>query len=231
MILTGGAYIDKCDITSNVVIRNNAVVYGSMSVNGNFYNPRIGLGYMGSYLESNNGPDIIQAQNYNDNSDLRIKKDIKAVDNALEIIKKISVKQFNYNYGIQNLDEKPVFGCIAQEVEAIDSDLVYHSDGFLPDVQQYATITGNVLRIHTELTPMVQWKVGDMLKLINKNMNEYHTVRIVEVVDAGTLLIDGVVDGVYFVYGRGTRELKNVDYKQLFVLAIKAIQELSERLS
>ncbi|MFN9959223.1 MAG: hypothetical protein ACK55I_39530, partial [bacterium] len=83
MMLTGG----------NATFSNNVIINGSMSVTGNVYNPRIGLGYMPGFLTSNAGLNIIQAQNYNDNSDLRIKKHVVGVHTGrcLDIIKQIKV--------------------------------------------------------------------------------------------------------------------------------------------
>ena len=225
MILTGGAYLDRCDITSNLTVNTNTIVHGSMSVSGNFYNARIGLGYMGNYLSSNMGPDIVQAQNYNDNSDLRIKRDVRDVEDPLEIVRKIKIKKFKYNYGHEKLDNIDVYGCIAQEVEVIDPGLVYQTKGYLPDIQKLATCISNKLIFESPIF----LTIGTNIKLI-KNGVEMVTC-ISRVVDEKSCDVTSQLnDGIYFVYGKETDELKNVDYKQLFVLALGAISKLSNGL-
>jgi Chaperone of endosialidase len=62
-ILTGGVTMSnflrvmkEVTFDSNVSINNNALVYGTLSVHGNMYNPRIGIGYfMDSNGDNNNG--------------------------------------------------------------------------------------------------------------------------------------------------------------------------------
>jgi hypothetical protein len=56
-ILTGGVTMSnflrvmkEATFNSNVSINNNALVYGTLSVHGNMYNPRIGIGY---FMDSN----------------------------------------------------------------------------------------------------------------------------------------------------------------------------------
>jgi hypothetical protein len=229
LILTGGGYLDRCDITSNLIVGNNTLVYGSMSVNGNFYNPRIGLGYMGNYLSNVDGADIIQAQNYNDNSDFRIKTNIRDVNDATNILKNVSIKTFNYNYGVDHEDAKVYYGVIAQDIESVNTDLVYQTRGYLPDIMKDAICNGVTLTFDEPVHDLQQ---GRKIKLINKASQKPYETFVVSTAGDRTIQIDsssGVPPGRYLVYGRETNDLKNVDYKQLFVLALGAIKELEQR--
>ncbi len=60
-------------------------------------------------------------------SDLKFKKDIKSIDNALDKIGALNPKLYNYKldeYPYMNFTEKPEFGFIAQEVESVLPELV-----------------------------------------------------------------------------------------------------------
>jgi Chaperone of endosialidase len=68
-ILTGGVtmcnflnVMKEATFNSNVSINNNALVYGTLSVHGNVYNPRIGIGYfMDSNGDNNTGSNNVNA--------------------------------------------------------------------------------------------------------------------------------------------------------------------------
>jgi hypothetical protein len=198
-----------------------------MSVNGNFYNPRIGLGYMGNYLSNVDGADIIQAQNYNDNSDFRIKKNIADVNDATNILKNVSIKTFNYNYGVDREDAKVYYGVIAQDIENVNTDLVYTTPGYLPDIMKDAVCNGVTLTFDEP----VDLQQGRKIKVINKASQKPYETFVVSTAGDRTIQIDssGVPPGKYLVYGCETSDLKNVDYKLLFVLALGSIKELEKR--
>lgn len=227
LLLTGGAYLDKCEVTSNIVVNNNAVVYGSLSVNGNLYNPRIGLGYMGTYLTSNNGPNIIQAQNYNDNSDRRIKQDIADITGSLDKLNKIQIKQFRYNYGIPEMDAKITYGCIAQEIQEVDPTATYSTIGWIPNIMKPAEVINNQIVFHEACT----LTLGTTYKVLTKaNTNVQPTIKIRSQLNATTYILEErIPEGSYTVYGELIDTLMNVDYKQLFVLTMGAVRELSDK--
>lgn len=211
MMLTGG----------NATFSNNVIINGSMSVTGNVYNPRIGLGYMPGFLTSNTGLNIVQAQNYNDNSDLRIKKNIIGVHpkTCLDIIKKIKVKEYHYNYG-RACDDVPCMGFIAQDIEAIDKRFVYETDGYLPDVDIMGEISGDRLFVNADLRE-------GMMKVIVETSDLY--IRVIRKLERGVYEITPPYHSsrrACHVYGYHTNALKNVNYKELFVVAVGAIQEL-----
>lgn len=213
----------------NATFSNGAIVNGSMSVTGNLYNARIGLGYMGSYLTGNQGVDIIQAQNYNDNSDVRIKKDICAITprTCLDILCGLNIKEFNYNYGIEKVDRKREIGLIAQEVEEVFPEAVYETVGYLPDIMQGAMIEYDRI-VLDNVFELVENKE---IKLVIDGKDEVY-VTIKRRLERS---IYTIAPALYFntrclIYGYKTQNLKNVDYKHLFVMALGAIRELRDKI-
>lgn len=239
--VVGNTYIkSNLDVTNAVTMRNSlmltngnatfsngVLVNGSMSVTGNLYNARIGLGYMGSFLTGNDGSNIIQAQNYNDNSDARIKTNIQHISpkQCIDIINKLNVATFEYNYGNSNMD-KPTTGFIAQELESQGlTDYVYLTPGYTPDILKWGDIDGNYLFIDHEL------EVGNDIKLVIDDNDVF--VKVIKRQERGVFIIYPNIDSNsrVLVYGYKTDTLRNIDYKQLFVVAIGAIKHLSDRLS
>lgn len=220
MILDGG--------NANATFCNCVLVNGSMSVTGNIYNARIGLGHMGSFLTSNNGSNIIQAQNYNDNSDARLKNNIVYLSprDCLEKICKMNVATFNYCYGHPDKDSHTTTGAIAQQLEEAGlNEYVYLTTGYLPDVMKNGEIDGNYVYVDHDLS------VGKGLKLVVDN-NDIG-VRILRKLERGVFQISPAIIGERrncLVYGYYTEELRNVDYKQLFVVALGAIKELAQKI-
>lgn len=217
MMLDGG--------NANATFCNCVLVNGSMSVTGNIYNARIGLGHMGGFLTSNNGSNIIQAQNYNDNSDARIKTNIAYLlpKDCLDKICKMDVATFNYCYGHSNKDSYTTTGAIAQQLEECGlSEYVYLTSGYLPDVMKNGEIDGNYIYVDHDLL------AGRNLKLVVDN-NDIG-VQVLRKLERGVFQISPGIIGERkpcLIYGYHTDELKNVDYKQLFVIAIGAIKHLA----
>lgn len=217
----------------NATFSNSALVNGSMSVTGNFYNARIGLGHLGNFLTSNNGFSIIQAQNYNDNSDARIKKDITLISpkSCLDILNTLDVKEFSFNYGHKDMDTKKTIGLIAQEVP---DKFVYHTDGYLPDKMIDAVIDQNRIYIENvyDQPHLDAINEGEQLKIIVNDTDFFVTVT--KKYEKGVYEIKPAFyelkNARCLIYGSHTSSLKNVDYKQLFVLALGAIKELKTEL-
>lgn len=231
------------DVSGNVVLRNslmltngnatfsnNVLVNGSMSVTGNIYNARIGLGYVNDYLNSNIGIDIIHAQNYNDNSDERIKKDITYISpkTCLDKLSQINIARFTYNYGLPHKD-KVTTGCIAQQLKSVGLDeYIYTTPGYVPNIMEKCTIYQNILTMEND----IHIETNTNIKLIHRVNNTEHIVKILKKIERYIFQIDKPISSLntidqYTMYGYQTDALFNVDYKQLFVLAIGAIQELN----
>lgn len=219
MLLDGG--------NANATFCNCVLVNGSMSVAGNIYNARIGLGYMGSFLTSNNGSNIIQAQNYNDNSDMRIKKNILPIsaEECLKMICKLEIATFSYCYGNPNTDNELTTGVIAQQLENAGlREYVYYTTGFLPDIMINGMIDGNYLYVQTNLV------IGNEVKVIFEDSES--TFRIIKKIETNVYVVAPSFTSTRqecLVYGYKTNDIRNVDYKQLFVLSLGAIKDLYDK--
>lgn len=217
MMLAGGG--------ANATFSNCVLVNGSMSVTGNLYNARIGLGYMGSFLTSNNGSNVVQAQNYNDTSDRRIKNNVESLspEECLDRVCRLDVATFSYLYGHSHTDAKGTTGVIAQQLEKEGlAEYVYLTSGFLPEVMKEGTIDGDYLYADADL------QVGRLTKLVMAG--EDVIVRVMRKLERGVFQVSPSViggGGHCLVYGYHTDSLRNVDYKQLFVLALGAIKCLA----
>ena len=222
MLLSGG--------NANATFCNCVLVNGSMSVTGNIYNARIGLGYMGSFLTSNNGSNIIQAQNYNDNSDRRIKKDIDPVspEDCLAKICKMNIASFSYNYGHPETDAQRTTGLIAQELEDQGlGEYVYYTPGYLPDIMKNGVIDGDHLCFVNNTDNDIE--AGKDIKLITEDDEEVF-LRVIRKLERGVFEVAPPLlteKRRCLIYGYRTSSLRNVDYKQLFVLALGAIKCLA----
>lgn len=222
MMLTGG----------NATFSNGAIINGSLSVTGNVYNARIGLGYMGSYLNTSDGINIINAQNYNDNSDERIKTNISPVitKRCLDIISNLDVCTFSYNYGHEETDNKTTTGLIAQDLlKRGYDDYLYYTKGYVPNIMRPGSLDGNYLYVQTDVELMISRKV----KIIVDDADTF--VTIVKRMEKGVYMISPATtfttNKECVVYGYEDDKLLNVDYKQLFVLALGAIKELKQMIS
>lgn len=217
MMLSGG--------NANATFCNCVLVNGSMSVTGNIYNARLGLGYMGSFLTSNNGSNIVQAQNYNDNSDRRIKTNILPMTSqeCLEKICKLDIATFSYCYG-HDRDNVGTTGVIAQQLEDQGlNEYVYHTSGYLPDIMKNGTIDGDYIYMEGDL------EQDKTIKVVISNHDM--TFRVVRKMERNVFQIAPAYAGNKqdcLIYGYQTDALKNVDYKQLFVLSLGAIKRISE---
>lgn len=213
----------------NATVSNNLLVNGSMSVTGNLYNARIGLGYMGSYLTSNTGINIVQAQNYNDNSDSRIKKNIIGLspEHCFDIISRIDITRFTYNYGIPDKDTTTV-GCIAQQLkdEGLD-EFVYTTEGYIPNIMTKCKVYENTIITDCDIDILLH---RDIKLIVDKTYQE-HKIQIVKKYERYTYQLSEpflfMKNGTECIlYGYRINDLYNVDYKQLFVLTMGAIKHL-----
>jgi hypothetical protein len=222
MMLTGG----------NATFSNNVMVNGSISVTGNIYNARIGLGYVGNYLASNNGFNIMHAQNYNDNSDARIKNNVVSIEPSvcLDTINKLDVVEFQYMYGKKDIDTLRVVGFIAQDVESNIGKYVYHTSEYIPNIMVHATLDMNRLVVDNNYDDNII--IGDVKLILDNEIDVMITVmrKLESRVYETTPHSYGTIPQKCLVYGSRIDDFKNIDYKQLFVLAVGGMKALQQQI-
>ena len=175
----------------------------------------------------------VQAWGYQDESDARIKKDIRSiqlVDN-LSLINKLRVVDYHYKDFIEhgNITKR---GFIAQEVETVFPQAVQQSKSFVPDIFMLADkirVTDGKLIV--TLKNAHNLSSGDTVRLILGT--EVKEVAVA-VIDEKTFYVAGWDEPIVkslFIYGKKVNDFRTVDYDQIFSASVGAIQELSKKVA
>ena len=187
-------------------------------------------------------------------SDKRLKRNIKPVGKMLDIIKQIEVVSFEF---IDSYHNKPdECGVIAQQLESVFPNAVDKSVGVIPcfmvkATEHKPTEEGDLMIYFDTKGEIIQ--KGDRIKLVYGGVivhpqSEEHLekkespkeekkgfeelVSVKEVIDGGVVVVipkDYHSNYDIVVYGKEVNDLRNVDKEQLGVLALKGVQELSEK--
>tara|TARA_R110002096_G_scaffold326134_1_gene520024 strand:+ start:6325 stop:8664 length:2340 start_codon:yes stop_codon:yes gene_type:complete len=99
---------------------------------------------------------------YDQSSDVRLKKDIQTLDNALE--KTLKMRGVSYNWKSDVSNENPQIGVIAQEVEKIYPEFVHTDEGGMKSVN-YAQMTAVLIEAVKALNVEIQELKTDNLSL------------------------------------------------------------------
>ena len=163
-------------------------------------------------------------------SDERIKKDIQPLENSLDLINKINPISFKYIDYVQKGTINN-YGVIAQEIEKIIPEVVNSHKDYIPNIYKNVDKYDNdLLRLYIKTDEL---SVGDKIKIYDIN-NKYHYKKIIEITEDYIVIdepIENYEEGTdVFIFGKEVDEVKNVNYEALFVINIKATQELHQRL-
>jgi hypothetical protein len=166
-------------------------------------------------------------------SDQRIKQNISASDNNLdlEMLQKIKVSDYHYKGQLAE-SEKKIKGLIAQEIEKIWPQAVHTNTGFIPSICNYPTqieyLKDDVISV--EMAAPHDLQPGDRLKL-NYSTDE----QIVEVLSVSDLSFtvkawkEQLEPDQLYVYGKKVDDFRSVNYNAIFTMGISATQELARR--
>lgn len=163
-------------------------------------------------------------------SDQRIKKDITPLENSLDIIDKINTVSFKYIDFIEKGTIKN-YGVIAQEIEKIIPEVINSHKDYIPNIYKNADKYDNeLLRLYIKTDDL---SIGDDIKIYDMK-NKHHLKKIVDKTDEYITINEPIEDyeedTSVFVYGKEIEDVKNVNYESLFIMNIKATQELHQRL-
>jgi hypothetical protein len=163
-------------------------------------------------------------------SDERIKKDIQPLENSLDLINKINPISFKYIDFVQKGTINN-YGVIAQEIEKIIPEVVNSHKDYIPNIYKNVDKYDNdLLRLYIKTDEL---SLGDNIKIYDIN-NKYHYKKIIEITEDYIVIdepIENYEEGTdVFIFGKEVDEVKNVNYEALFVINIKATQELHQRL-
>lgn len=174
------------------------------------------------------------ANSYAANSDVRIKTGINASDEQQDLLKLLQVKIRNYSYidYVKN-STKTIKGVVAQELEKTFPEAVSKSTGHIPNIYQLCDqVTSNegLKELTCELKEPHGLKVGDKVKLITESDQEFFN-EVVAVNDAQSFTVKDWEEKAerVFVYGKEVDDFRTVDYTQVSMMGISAIQALHKK--
>ncbi len=171
----------------------------------------------------------VRAQEFNADSDERIKNVIGKSDAGkdLDLIRNIKITDYQYVDTISKGSEiyKKV---IAQELQKVYPNAVTVTSGFIPSIYckaksiQYDETSG---QMKIETFKKHQLELGDQVKLIHKE--GVFTTSVVEVIADHVFMISSEKDySELFVFGKEVHDFLTVDYEAISMLNVSATQEL-----
>jgi hypothetical protein len=175
----------------------------------------------------------IRAPEINTISDARIKKDILKLTAASQLAELNKFQVVNYAYIDQLANgNKTKTGFIAQEVEAVNDQLVNQSTDFIPSIFALAksvSLQENALKISTEKPH--DFAKGDVVKFFAQGKKEIIST-VESITDSHTFTVKGWTEATenVFIYGKKINDFRAIDFDQITALSVGAIQELSKQM-
>lgn len=129
----------------------------------------------------------VEAAAYGTFSDKRFKKDIKTIENPIELIKRLDGVRYKFNFELEknpNADGKPTLGFIAQEVEKVLPDAVFkNTDG-------YYSLN------YDAIIPVLTNGIKEQQKLIESQQKQLEELQaVVAGLTSGSTTTGGIQDG------------------------------------
>jgi hypothetical protein len=159
------------------------------------------------------------------NSDERIKKDIRDINDDIALQKILAFQPKLYKYiDINKQGDKDIIGFIAQQVEEIEPLAVFKQTNFIPNI--YKSVECNENKIFLDEHDL---KVTDKLEIYDydgvKSIYKITEINGNEITLDRTLKNDRCV-----VYGKEVDDFKTLDKTYIFTLNVCATQELSRKI-
>jgi len=150
-------------------------------------------------------------------SDKRIKRDIKPIENSLEIVDKIEPKNYNI---IETAENR--YGFIAQEVEEVIPNAVVLSYDFIPNIFDYGNYDDKIITFDNKNN--LELVEGDEVKI------NYECCRVEEVIDKDSFRIHKKLEvdetKKVFIMGTKVKDFKCINYDMITSINTAAIKEL-----
>jgi hypothetical protein len=159
----------------------------------------------------------ILANGFISTSDKRVKRDIKSIENSLEIIDKIEPKNYNM---IETAENR--YGFIAQEVEEILPNAVILSNDFIPNIFDYGTYDDKIITFDNKNN--LEIVEGDEIKI------NYQSCRVDEVINKNSFRIHKKLEvdenNKVFIIGTKVKDFKCINYDMITSINTASIKEL-----
>jgi hypothetical protein len=165
-------------------------------------------------------------------SDIRIKKNIKDIDddNALQKILAIEPKTYQYIddvYRGSNL----IYGFIAQQIEQVIPEAINIQNDILPNIFDKCKYSSNVLTFNDiDISTKSDICIGSNIKLYDYNKD--YTCKITDYT-SNSITIDKSLDNscnIYFAYGTEVNDFHSLDKNYIYTLNVCATQILSRKI-
>lgn len=188
--------------------------------------------------------DRIVASEFNAYSDIRIKKNIIDIndESALDTIRIIEPKIYKYIDWVKR-GNTPVYGFIAQQVEAVLPYSVKALIEYIPNIYDTAEVqshsSGSLLILDNVSTNnFTNSNVNDnQLKvrlLFNDSGSRKKEVIVKQIIDNNKILIDTLDEelenNIVFVYGQEINDFKFLNKSSIFTVSVAALQEVDRQL-
>jgi hypothetical protein len=159
----------------------------------------------------------ILANGFVSTSDKRVKRDVKPIENGLEIIEKIEPKNYNM---IETAENR--YGFIAQEIEEVIPNAVVLSYDFIPNIFDYGNYDDKIITFDNKNN--LELVEGDEVKINNE------CCRVEEVIDKNSFRIHKKLDvdenKKVFILGSKVKDFKCINYDMITSINTAAIKEL-----
>jgi hypothetical protein len=178
-------------------------------------------------------------------SDERLKKNIVDADDGecLDILRQLQPKKYNYVDVVQR-GETPVWGFIAQEVEAILPYSTHNFQEYIPNIYELANVSSsNVITFTNFNTSNLEANATIIrVKTVNGGQEnvtlteviDEHTIRVEEDLNEWTGSIDetgNVVTGnQLFIFGQRMEDVRGLKKDAIWTVATSALQEIDRQL-
>lgn len=193
---------------------SNTTIYGKMKIGASNNMGTLLLDVLGA----------VRADEYLLSSDIRVKHNIDKLDTqkCFDFVEQSPIIKYNLKY---DYSSKPRYGFLAHKLEELDTNVVCNITDFIPDIMQEVSVKDDGwIRIDNHI-----YEKNTRLKILKNDTSVTLTVLDVR---KHKIRIDPCYSGKrIFIYGSEIRDLKAVDYTQMFAITMGALQKTIEKVN
>ena len=173
-------------------------------------------------------------------SDIRIKKDVKTIDETESLEKIRKLRPVNYKY----IDERThgatiQTGFIAQEINEVLPTSIKLMENYIPNIYECVKVSDTYTITFTKSTPL---KVGDMLEFYGC-YNVPNATTVIEVINDTTIKIKEDLTNEFcdmsgnkggdclFCYGELIKDYQHLKYDEVFTTLLSAVKLMDKRIT
>jgi hypothetical protein len=167
---------------------------------------------------------LLRSWGYSSLSDVRIKKNIRDIDDTEALNKILLIQPKKYNYVEKEKNKgKDIIGFIAQQIDEVIPEAITKTEGIPPNIYKTCYVV-NKNEIYYALPSGVE--TGIEVIITDTEDGEGGRYKITEIHD-DYFIIDGEIDrNDAFVKGYSINDLHNLNKDMIFTLNVSATQEL-----